>query len=164
LNRVTAYDWATFLRSRLDSTTPDTIDESLENSGWKLIYNDQANEMQDNHDAVRRQVNLSLSIGLQLVDDGTVEDVIYDSPSYKAGMGPGMRITAVNGNQFSVQAIKDAVRAAKGTTAPIQLIVANAPAVETYSVDYHGGLRYAHLARDESRPDFLSEILRSQAP
>jgi hypothetical protein len=30
-------------------------------------------------------------------------------------------------------------------------------------VDYHGGLRYPHLERDSSRPDYLSEILHSLA-
>jgi predicted metalloprotease with PDZ domain len=163
LNRIAPYDWASFLRSRLDSLAPNTMDESLENSGWKLIYNDQPNEMQENHDAVRREINLGLSIGLHLADDGTVEDVIYDGPSYKAGMGPAMRITAVSGKQFSAETIKNAVEAARSTTAPIQLIVANGAAVQTYSVDYHGGLRYAHLVRDENHPDFLSEILHSQA-
>ena len=164
LNRITPYDWASFLRARLDSTPPNTIDESLENSGWKLVYNDQPNEMQENREAIGRRLNLSLSIGLRLTDDGTIEDVIYDSPSYKAGMGPGMKVTAVNGKQFSMETLKNAVEGAKGTTSSIQLIVANAPAVQTYNVDYHGGLRYPHLVREERRPDFLSEILRSQTP
>jgi predicted metalloprotease with PDZ domain len=164
LNRIAPYDWASFLRARFDSTPPNTIDESLENSGWKLVYNDQPNEMEENHNAIRREINLSLSIGLELMDDGNVVDVIYDGPSYKAGMGPGMRVTAVNGKQFSAETLKNAVEAAKGATAPIQLIVANGPAVQTYTVDYHGGQRYPHLVREEGRPDFLSEILRSEAP
>jgi len=44
------------------------------------------------------------------------------------------------------------------------MIVTNGPQVQTYSVDYHGGLRYPHLVRDDSRPDFLSEIYRPLAP
>jgi len=164
LNRVAMYDWANFLRSRLDSTSPHTPIESIESSGWKLIYSDQPNEMQENHDEIWRRIDLSLSIGLLLADDGTVEDVIYDGPSYRAGMGPGMKITAVNSKQFSADAVKDAIEGAKVASAPIQLIAANGPAVETYAVDYHGGLRYPHLVRDENRPDFLSEILRSRTP
>jgi predicted metalloprotease with PDZ domain len=164
LNRVASYDWANFLHSRLDSTSPNTPVESIENSGWKLVFSDQPNEMQDNHDEVWRKVDLSLSIGLLLADDGGVEDVIYDGPSYNAGMGPGMKITAVNGKQFSADALKEAIEGAKVATAPIQLIVANGPAVETYAVNYHGGLRYPHLVRDENRPDFLSEILHSRTP
>jgi hypothetical protein len=31
-------------------------------------------------------------------------------------------------------------------------------------VDYHGGLRYAHLVRDESKPDYLSDILKPLTP
>lgn len=164
LNRVAPYDWTNFFRSRLDSTSPTTPIESIENSGWKLIYNDQPNEIQENRDEVGRKINLSLSIGLRLSDEGTVEDVMYDGPSYDAGIGPGMKITAVNGKQFSADTVKEAIEAAKAETAPIQLIVANGPAVQTYAIDYHGGLRYPHLVREESRPDFLSEILRSEAP
>ncbi|HXW61711.1 MAG TPA: hypothetical protein VEJ45_03870 [Candidatus Acidoferrales bacterium] len=164
LNRTAAFDWASFLRSRLDSTSPKTPTESIENSGWKVIYNDEPNEMQNDRDEVGRKINLTWSIGLRLADDGTVEDVIYDGPSYKAGLGPGMKITAVNGTQFSTDAMKHAIEAAKDTTTPIQLIVANGPAVEMYAVDYHDGLRYPHLVRDEGHSDFLSEILQSQAP
>jgi hypothetical protein len=29
-------------------------------------------------------------------------------------------------------------------------------------VDYHGGLRYAHIERDESKPDYLGEITHAQ--
>jgi len=164
LNRVTPYDWANFLRMRLDSTSPNTPIESIENSGWKLVYNDQPNEIQENRDEVGRKINLSLSIGLRLSDDGTIEDVLYDGPSYSAGLGPGMKITAVNGSQFSADTLKEAIEAAKAEPAPIQLIVANGPAVQTYAIDYHGGLRYPHLVREENRPDFLGEILRSETP
>ena len=38
--------------------------------------------------------------------------------------------------------MRDAIDAAKNATAPIQLIVANGAQFRTYSVDYHGGLRY----------------------
>ncbi len=137
--------------------------KSIENSGWKLVYNDQPNEMEEVRDSVRKEVTLKSSIGLVLQDDGTVLDVIYNGPSYNAGIGPGMKITAVNGKQYSSAVLKDAIEAAKATAAPIQLIVANGPEVETRSVDYHGGLRYPHLVRDESRPDFLSEIIHQQA-
>ena len=164
LNRVAPYDWTNFLRSRLDSTSPNTPIESIENSGWKLIYNDHPNEIQENRDEVGRKIDLSLSIGLRLSDDGTIEDVMYDGPSYAAGMGPGMKITAVNGKQFSADTMKEAVEAAKTEATLIQLIVANGPAVQTYAIDYHGGLRYPHLVREESRPDFLTEILRSETP
>jgi predicted metalloprotease with PDZ domain len=103
-------------------------------------------------------------MGMVVYDDGTLLDVTYNGPSFKAGLAPGMKITAVNGKQFSINEMKDAIDAAMSSTAPIQLIVANGPQVQTYSVDYHGGMQYPHLVRDESHPDYMSEILHQQAP
>ena len=31
---------------------------------------------------------------------------------------------------------------------------------KTYNLDYHGGEKYPHLVRDESRPDMLSDIIK----
>jgi predicted metalloprotease with PDZ domain len=163
LNSVAPYDWSGFLRKRLDSTAAPTPIEAIENSGWKLVYNDNPNEIQLNRDRVRRTLDLTQSIGLLLGEDGRIYDVIYDSPSYKAGIGPGMRITAVNGSQYSATVLKEAVEAAQATTAPLRLIIANGTQVQTYSVDYHDGIRYPHLERNESRPDYLEEILRPLA-
>jgi len=164
LNRVAPYEWSGFLRARLDSTSPNTPIESVENSGWKLVYNDKSNEIEDNREVIRKGVSLYSSIGMAIYGEGIVVDVMYGGPSYNAGIGPGMKITAVNGKQYSADVIKEAITNTKSSSAPIQLIVSNGPQVATYSVDYHGGLRYPHLIRDDSKPDYLSEILRSQAP
>jgi predicted metalloprotease with PDZ domain len=163
LNTVAPYDWRGFLRSRLDSTDAKTPLESVENSGWKLVYNEQPNEILDDHDAVRKYLTLSFSIGMIVREDGSVADVTYDGPSFKAGIGPGMKITAVDGKQFTPSEMNDAIDAAKTSRSPIQLIIANGPQVQTYSIDYHGGNQYPHLVRDESRPDYLGEILHPQA-
>ena len=53
---------------------------------------------------------------------------------------------------------RGAIEAAKGAAEPIQLIVANGAQFRTFSVDYHGGLRYPHIEREEGRPDYLGEI------
>jgi predicted metalloprotease with PDZ domain len=163
LNGLAPYDWAGFLRTRLDSTAPDTPSEAVENSGWKIVYNDRQNEIDQSREIVRKGLILNFSLGLSIGDDGSVVDVIYGGPSYKAGIGPGMKVTAVNGQQFSPETLKDAIDAAKATTAPIRLIVANGAEVETHLVDYHGGLRYPHIERDASRPDYLGEIFHALA-
>jgi predicted metalloprotease with PDZ domain len=163
LNSLAPYDWSGFLRKRLDSMAPDTPLESVENSGWKIVYNEEPNELEEVIGAVRHRVDLTLSIGLLLGDNGFVLDVIHDGPSYNAGIGPGMKITAVNGKQFSPDVLKEAITAAKSTSTPIQLMVANGPRYQTHSVDYHGGLRYPHLERDNGRPDYLSEIFHPLA-
>jgi predicted metalloprotease with PDZ domain len=92
-----------------------------------------------------------------------VGDVIHGGPAYNAGIGPGMKIVAVNGAQYSPEAMRGAIDAAKSATEPIQLIVANGAQFRTFSVDYHGGLRYPHIEREEGRPDYLREITRGLA-
>jgi predicted metalloprotease with PDZ domain len=163
LNNLAPYDWTQFLRSRLDAVPSNTPLEAIQNSGWKLVYDEQPNQIQEANDFIRRRVTLDYSIGLLLESDGTVDDVMYDGPSYKAGLGPGMKVTAVNGKQFSSAEITDAITAAKGSTVPIQLIVANGAEVRTMNVDYHGGLQNPHLERREGYPDRLSEILHPLA-
>jgi predicted metalloprotease with PDZ domain len=163
LNSVAPYDWSGFLRARLDSLAPNTPVESVENSGWKIVYNEKPNELEEVIGAVKHRVYLTFSVGLLLGTNGLVLDVIHDGPSYNAGIGPGMKITAVNGKQFSPDVLKEAITAAKSSSQPIQLMVANGPQYQTHSVDYHGGLRYPHLERDKSRPDYLSEIFHPMA-
>jgi predicted metalloprotease with PDZ domain len=96
-------------------------------------------------------------------EDGTVGDVIHDGPAYAAGIGPGMKIAAVNGRQFSPDGIREAIDSAKGGSEPIRLLVANGSQYQTVSIDYHGGIQYPHIERDKSRPDYLSEIIQSLA-
>jgi predicted metalloprotease with PDZ domain len=162
LNRVTPYDWTGFLRSRLDSFAPKTPDEALQNSGWQVTYTEQPNQIDNARDVVRKEVGLMYSIGLMASTEGAINEVLYGGPSFKAGLGPGMKITEVSGKPFTPQALKDAV-AASGTS-PVQLTVANGVQTQAYSIDYHGGLRYPHLQRAPNRPDVLDEIYKPLAP
>jgi predicted metalloprotease with PDZ domain len=164
LNDLAPYDWAGFLRTRLDSVAPDTPAEALRNGGWKIVYNDQPNEIEQVKDDVHHRVTLPFSIGLTLNEDGSVLDVLYGGPAYKAGIGPGMKISAVNGQQYSPDMLKEAIDDAASDKAPIRLIVANGAEVEAHQIDYHGGARYPHLERDSSHPDYLSEIFHRMAP
>jgi len=163
LNSVVPNDWAGFLHARLDSTAPNTPDAAVQNGGWTVVYDEEPNRYQENAAAVRRRMNLNLSMGLTVDTDGVIGDVLYGGPSYKAGMAPGMKITAVNGDNFSTDRLKEAVDAAKSTATPIQLIVANGTHYQIYSVDYHGGMRYPHLQRDKNTPDLLTDILQPLA-
>ncbi|HUA00769.1 MAG TPA: hypothetical protein VMB02_10585 [Candidatus Aquilonibacter sp.] len=164
LNDLAPYDWAGFLRTRLDSVAADTPTEALADSGWKVVYSGEPNEIEEARDDVKRQLTLTFSIGMTLGEDGLVQDVLYGGPAYKAGIGPGMKITAVNAQQYSTDILKDAIDEAASSEGPIRLIVANGAQVETHVVDYHGGLRYPHLARDSSHPDYLGEIFHRLAP
>lgn len=162
LNQVAPYNWAGFLRERLDDVATKTPEESITNSGWKLVYNDEPNTMEEIEEG-GRGADLTFTLGLTIAGDGTVADVIHDGLAYQAGIGPGMKIVAVNGAQYSSDGIHDAIEAAaKEGAGPIQLMTSNGARYETRSIEYHGGLRYPHIVRDESHPDYLSEIYRGQ--
>jgi predicted metalloprotease with PDZ domain len=161
LNQVAPYDWAGFLRERLNGLATKTPEEALSKNGWQLVYNEEPNTMEEIEEG-GRGADLTFSLGLTIAGDGTVADVIHDGPAYKAGIGPGMKIVAVNGAQYSADGLHDALDAAKAGSESIQIITSNGARYETRSVDYHGGVRYPHIVRDESHPDYLGEIYHGQ--
>jgi predicted metalloprotease with PDZ domain len=83
-------------------------------------------------------------------------------PAAEAGIGPGMKLVAVNGRRFSPEILRDAVKATKNSNAPMELLIENTDYYKTYKIDYHGGEKYPHLVRDDSKPDLLTEILTAK--
>jgi predicted metalloprotease with PDZ domain len=104
-------------------------------------------------------INLSLSLGVWVKPDGVVADVVYGSPSFLAGVAPGMRMLAINGRKWSTNAARATIVAAERATQPIELIVESTDIVRVLHVDYHAGLRNPHLVRNPIEPDLLSQII-----
>jgi predicted metalloprotease with PDZ domain len=108
-------------------------------------------------------VNLLFSIGVELNDkDGTVMEVLWDSAAFKAKLTENSVILAINGTAYDVDVLKDAIRSAKTTKQPIQLIVKTGDRFRVLTLDYHDGLRYPHLERDPSAPARLEDILAAR--
>jgi predicted metalloprotease with PDZ domain len=97
-----------------------------------------------------------------LGSDGVIKDTVEGMLAAKAGIGPGMKIVSVNGRRFSPDIWRDAIRAAKTGPSPIELIVENTDYFRVVKLDYHGGEKYPHLVRDESKADLLTEIYRAK--
>ncbi len=160
LNAVVPYDWAGFLRERLTSKSPHAPMGGIENGGYKLVFNDQPNELLQARTGVSGGAVAWWSLGMNVSSEGRIEDVLVGSPADHAKLGPGMQIVAVNGRQYSASLLNDAIRDAKDNTNPIWLIVVNTGMYKVIGIDYHDGLRYPHLERVESVPDRLDEILK----
>jgi predicted metalloprotease with PDZ domain len=159
LNQVTPYDWAGLLKQLVSSTEARAPLGGIGRGGWRLVYNDQPNLFIHTGEKVRRSVDASYSLGFVVKEDGELSDVIYGSPAYEAGIGPGMKLVAINGRAWSKDVLRDALRASKGSKQPIDLLVENAKFFKTYSVAYHDGIRNPHLERAEGA-DVLGEILK----
>jgi predicted metalloprotease with PDZ domain len=162
LNQVVPYDWRGFWTERLANHGPGAPLAGLEGSGWKVVYDDTPSEMGSSAESLYHFVDAAYSIGLDLRDDGGITDTIEEMPAAKAGIGPGMKLVAVNGRKFSTEVLRDALRAGKNSSEPLELLVENTDYYQTYKLDYHGGERYPHLVRDESKPDLLSDILKAK--
>jgi predicted metalloprotease with PDZ domain len=160
LNGIQPFDWASYLRTRLDGHGP--LIGGVAAHGWKLVYNDKPSDAVKSLEARRHFTDLTYSVGVSVGKDGAIGDVLWDGPAFKAGLSPGMQIVAVNGKEFSGDAIKDAVTAAaKDKSAPIDLLVKNFDEYQTLHLAYHDGLKYPHLERDKSKPDRLSALLKA---
>jgi len=164
LNQVAPYDWAKFLRERLDYVGPHAPLGGIENGGYELVYNDTPNAMMVISESDGRFLDLTDSVGLVLDEDGTIRDVIHGMMAYNAGIGPGMRVQAVNGRGWSLETMRRAVADSEKKSQPIKLLIGNGDFMETYSLDYHSGLRYPHLERQNGPNDYLDEIIQPLTP
>ncbi len=161
LNDIAPYDWTTYLRERLDGHGP--IIGGFEANGWKLVYNDKPSDVAKAMETRAGGANLTYSLGVSMGKAGDIVDVLWDGPAFKAGLSPGMKVIAVNGKEYSSDAIKDAVTAAaKDKNQPVELLVKNFDEYKTLRVDYHDGLKYPHLERIEGKADRLSELLKAR--
>ncbi len=160
LNGIAPYDWATFLRERLDGHGP--LIGGLEAAGWKLAYTDTPNDAFKALQTRAKAVNLSYSLGLTVTDSGVIADVLWDSPAFNAGLAPGMTVQAVNGRVYKSDDLRDAVANAKTDKAPITLLVRSFDRINSVQIDYHGGLQYPKLERIAGKPDRLAELWKAR--
>jgi predicted metalloprotease with PDZ domain len=161
LNQVAPYDWRGFWNERLSNHGPGAPLGGIEGSGWKLVYDDMRSPLVLALEGDRETVNAAFSIGLWLKADGTIIDTVEGMPAARAGIGPGMKVIAVNGKKFSKAVLQDGLREGKnGST--LELLVENTEYYKSYRLDYHDGEKFPHLVRDESKPDLLSDIIRAK--
>lgn len=161
LNDIQPFDWAPYLRERLDGHGP--ITNGIAAHGWKLVYNDKPSDMVKGVEMRRGSTDLTYSLGVSIGKGGDINDVLWDGPAFKAGLSPGMKLIGVNGKEFSGDALKDAITAsAKDKSKPVELLVKNFDEFQTLRIDYHDGLKYPHLERDTGTKDTLSDLLKAR--
>jgi predicted metalloprotease with PDZ domain len=164
LNEVLKYDWATFIHERIDTLNPRADLTGIERGGYKLVYTDKPTKSERTMASAggRRGagINVWYSVGLRVTPEGVLSDVRWGGPADKAKLAPGQKIIAVNGNVFSADALKDAIKQAKGATEPIHLILQSDTFVTMADIDYHDGERYPRLVRVDATPAYLDDITK----
>ncbi|MFP5247046.1 MAG: M61 family peptidase, partial [Thermoanaerobaculia bacterium] len=158
LNAVAPYDWRAHFDERLNSTSPRAPMAGITKNGWKLVFNETPNESIKAGEEHNKTQSLTFSLGMSLNEDGTVRDVLLGQPAANAGIGPGMKVIAVNGRRWTRDVLERALRE-KGA---LELLVESNEHFRTHVIDYRGGIRYPHLVRDESAKDRLADVLNKR--
>lgn len=161
LNEVVPYDWATFLRDRVYKINPHADLDGITRGGYQLVFQDKptpSERLMASAGHRRSGLDCWYSIGLRLSSDGRIFDVLWNGPADRAKIAPGEKILAVDGQVFSNDALRKAIRESKNSAAPIRLIIQADSFVHNASIDYHGGERYPALERISGVHDYLDEI------
>jgi predicted metalloprotease with PDZ domain len=160
LNAIEPHDWAKFLNERLTSKAPHAPLGGITNGGYRIEYTDQPNEFIRAAESKAREVNAWYSLGIVVGVENAITDVLVDSPAYKAGLGPGMKLVAINGRRASDELLRQAIRESKGSTQPIELIVDHDGFIKLIKIEYHDGERYPHMIRVSGTAAFIDDILK----
>ncbi len=163
LNQVVPYDWATFMRDRIDQINPHADFDGIVRGGYKIVYQDHPTSgMAAMIHAYSRHFSpgpyVWYSLGLRLGADGSIGDVRWGSPADKAGLAPGQKLIAVNGIVFSGDALHQAIVAAQTSKEPIHFLMQSEKYITPVNVDYHDGERYPVMVRVPGTKDYLDEI------
>jgi predicted metalloprotease with PDZ domain len=159
LSGVAPYDWTSFFSARINRTGTDGAPlGGVEAAGYRLAYADMPSEAQRASEQTQQNTNMAFSIGLRLNPDGNIIDVLPEMPAAKAGIGPGMKVVAVNDRRYSSDVLREEIRSAKSGRS-LELLVANGKSSGTYKLNYHDGEKYPVFQRN-GLPPLLDEILK----
>ena len=159
LNAVHPYDWARFLRERLQTPGQGAPVRGIERAGYRLVWRDAPNVFDRDRMAQAKNYDLTHSLGMTIDKDGISSAILWDSPAFKADIVNGTKIVAVDGVSYSKDRLEAAVRGATDGTMPVRLLVERGGRYRQIDIAYHGGLRWPHVEKVGSGPDWFDRLL-----
>lgn len=162
LNSVQAYDWATFLHTRLDGHGPGAPLDGIQRGGYKLVFTETPSEFYEGSETSREVTDLTYSVGMIIAAEGVVSAVQWEGPAFNEGLTVGNQIIAIDEVEFDVEHLKRAITDAKQKGTAIDILIKDDDRYRTISIEYRGGLRYPHLVREGSEPAYLDMIFAPQ--
>jgi predicted metalloprotease with PDZ domain len=158
LNATAHYDWKSFWETRLNALDFQSLTGGFRAAGYDYV--DQETMTPSEADFIKgaHMAEMYHSLGFQAMPDGTLQDVWIGSPAYAAGLGPGDKLTAVNGKPYTAELLTSAVHDSKTNPGPIVLTASRDDESKTFEIPYHGGEKYPALVRN-SNPDLLTTAI-----
>ena len=161
LEAVQPGGWRDYLRARLDGDKP--LLDGIERGGWKLGYDATPNLAVADAEGADEYDDFRYSLGLKIArDGGTIGEVVWDSPAFKAGLARDVVVVAVNGEAYDAKRLSRAIVDAQSSSRPVELLLRQGERYRTAKIDYRDGLRAPHIERIAGRPDFLGDILSAR--
>ena len=161
LNAIAPYDWANFLRSRVDRVQPRAPLGWLAKGGYRLAFNDQPTNFWRIEERRRKQADFSHSLGITIdTGDRSIDQVIWDSPAFEAGLTNSDIIIALDGETFDAAALGQRITSAVATRKAIELLIRRGDQYRTVMIPYFGGNRYPRLERTTGTAGWLDQLLQ----
>ena len=162
LNDIAPYDWETLLRTRLTEKAKGAPLAGFTASGYSLVYTDTPTPAFADQMRTGKNNNLGYSGGLVLGVAGAVEQVVWNSAAFDAGLTVGDALVAVDDQPFADDGLKAAIIAAKGGSTPVRLLVRTADRLRTVELKWSGGLRYPRFAKTGGTDTALDRLLMAR--
>jgi len=159
LNKIAPYDWAGYFNQRLNAHDDTHLLDGLRRSGYRLVYSDQPTGYFTQYEQDLGGIDLSASVGLVIGKKGAVKSVAWEGPAFKAGISLGARLTAIDGQTYSDEALKQAIRNAAASKRAIELTIEADGITRDVSIPYFESLRYPRLERIPGTEDRLRSLL-----
>ena len=162
LQALARFDWDGLISRRIESFQQQFDPEVADLLGFKFEKTNRKPVIPANTFRHGSGIDLRDSLGVSLSASGDIRTVLLDSPADKARLAPQQSIVAVGEYKWSAQRLLDSV--AKATSGnPVELLVSDHDRIKPVQIQYYRGLVYWNLNRDESRKDWLSEILKPRS-
>jgi predicted metalloprotease with PDZ domain len=161
LSDLAPFDWGTFFDEKLHRTTESAPLDGLERGGYRLVYRDRPTDYLLSKQTVFGISNFLFSIGLSVGTDGSVAEVLWDSPAFRAGLTAGSQILGVNGRGFTCEQLHSAIACAGDDKAgeAIELLVKDGLRNRQVRIECPSGHRYPDLEPISGARRRLDDIL-----
>ena len=162
LNGIAPHDWDGLLRTRLTEKARGAPLTGFTASGYTLVYTDTPTPAFADQMRTGKINNLGYSGGLVVGAAGAIEQVIWNSAAYDAGLTVGDTLLAVDDQPFSDDGLKAAIAAARGGSTPVRLVVKTADRLRTVELKWFEGLRYPRFAKTGGTDTALDKLLMAR--
>lgn len=156
---TTAQEWESVIARQLRGRGVEPMLAGLERTGWKLAWSAEPNWWVGVREGEGGFLDRRWSLGVTLGEDGTLGDVVGESPAEAAGLMPGEKILGVDGRLYSAEALDAAIVRSPASKA-VRLLVENGGAYREVVVRYSGGERFPHLERVSGSEDRLAAVVK----